>query len=85
MKTLFRTNNGEQSNTTTLLWLSWIFAIFFIVMSMVDIDKAVLGVSVRPVDASVILFLLGPITGLYGYRRKCEHSEMKEIMEKLKK
>lgn len=85
MKTLFRTNNGKKSNTTTLLWLSWIIAILLTVVSMVDVDKSVFGVAIRPVDSSVILFLLGPITGLYGYRRKCEHTELKETMDRLEK
>jgi len=82
---LFKRANGEKSTTVTLLWLSWILSILFIIVSMIDIDKSIWGIGIRPVDPSIILFLLGPIGGLYGYRRHQKSKELKDTMDKLEK
>ena len=74
--------NGKSSNTATLLWLSWIISVFLILISLLDIDKTIWGISIRPVDPSVILFLLAPTGGLYAYRRHEERGEKEEELRK---
>ncbi len=82
---LFKRANGKRSTTVTILWLSWILSILFIIVSMIDIDKSIWGIGIRPVDPSIILFLLGPAGGLYGWRRRQESRELKDTMDRLEK
>ena len=82
---LLRRGNGQKSTTVTLLWASWIIAIALVVVSLFDIDKEKWGWSIRPVDPSVILFLLSPISALYGWRRKQDGDDLKGTLDRLEK
>ena len=82
---LLRRANGEKSTSVTILWLSWGVSIFLILLSMLDIDKSIFGFSIRPVDPSIILFLLAPTGILYGWRRQADAKQITDTMERLEK
>ena len=77
-------DNGKKSNTTTILWASWFVSIFLIFLSIIDMDKQILGFALRPVDPTIILFLLAPSSGLYAFRKKQKSKEIDRLMDKIK-
>jgi len=78
-------DNGEKSNTKTILWASWFIAVFLILLSVIDMDKQIWGFTLRPIEPTIILFLLAPSSGLYAFRKKQKMKEIEQVMDKIKK
>ncbi len=63
-------NDGKKSSSLTIAWISFWFCLGIILLGV--IEEITLGdktFKFRIIDASIILSLLGPSFGLYGFRR----------------
>ena len=67
---LINRSNGNPSTSVTIAWLSFIFVSIAIILGLLEeITFGTTTLKFRMLDASIILALLGPAYGLYGYRR----------------
>lgn len=82
---LMKQSNGKQSTTVTIMWISFVVSIVFVMLGMIDIDKEKWGFCFRAVDPSIILFLLGPSSALYGWRRYQDNREVQDTMDRFHK
>jgi len=48
-------------------------------------DKQIWGLTLRPIEPTIILFLLAPSSGLYAFRKKQKMEEIEHVMDKIKK
>jgi len=82
----FKNSDGQNSTSVTFAWVAFIFCMCAVTLGLFEEIK--IGdnlLKFRMIDASVILALLGPCFGLYGFRRRNNSNNSQPKSDELKK
>lgn len=72
---LLKRCNGVPSTSLTLCWIFSIFSLLYILVGQVQ--NILIGTYVfnfRAADSGIVFALLGPVYGLYGFRRLSDNN-----------